>query len=112
MLTLKTALGPLAVIAVVFALTGVTSSYAQEKSPTDHSDSEMKQCMAMMSRTGDADADFMRNMIPHHQMAIDMAKEELNKGNNHEAREMAQKIIDAQTKEISTLLTWMKAHKE
>ena len=68
--------------------------------------------MAMMSHTGDADADFVKNMIMHQEMAVDMAQEELDKGNNPEERAMAQNIIDAQTKEISTMRTWLKNHHE
>lgn len=71
----------------------------------------MKQCMKM-TRTGDADADFVTNMIPHHQMAIDMAKKELAKGGNPEARAMAQKMIDAQQEEITTMQAWLKNHQE
>lgn len=108
MFTLKNALGPFAVIAAVFVLAGATSSFAHEKS---NSDSAMKQCMSM-SHSGKADADFIRNMIPHHQMALDMAKDELKKGKDPAAREMARNIIDAQTKEISMMRAWLKDRKQ
>jgi uncharacterized protein (DUF305 family) len=42
-------------------------------------------------------------MIRHHQGAIDMAKTELAKGGNAEAKALAQKIIDAQQAEITEM---------
>jgi len=42
-------------------------------------------------------------MIKHHQGAIDMAKTELSKGGNADAKALAQKIIDAQQGEITEM---------
>jgi uncharacterized protein (DUF305 family) len=53
--------------------------------------------------SGNADADFLLMMIPHHQSAIDMAKVELEKGTDKETKAMAQMIIDAQEKEIAEM---------
>lgn len=57
---------------------------------------------------GNADVDFVRNMIPHHQGAIDMAKVELAHGKDAELRKMAQQIIDDQEKEIAQMQEWLK----
>ena len=49
-------------------------------------------------------------MIPHHQAALDMAKAELKFGKDAKARAMAEKLIEAQEKEIAELEEWLKAH--
>ena len=55
----------------------------------------------------DADVAFICGMVAHHQGAIDMAKVELLHGDNAWAKEMAQKVIDAQTKEIAEMTGWL-----
>ena len=45
-------------------------------------------------------------MIPHHQSAIDMAKVQLEQGDDPQLRAMAEKIIAAQEKEIEELEAW------
>ena len=55
----------------------------------------------------DIDVAFVCGMIPHHQGAINMAKAELEHGDNQWAKDMAQKVIDAQEKEIAEMVTWL-----
>ena len=50
--------------------------------------------------TGDADRDFARMMIPHHQGAIDMALVELRYGKDERLKRLAQEIIVDQQQEI------------
>jgi len=53
--------------------------------------------------TGDADRDFARMMIPHHQGAIDMALVELRYGRDKRLKRLAQEIIVSQQQEIGVM---------
>lgn len=64
----------------------------------------------MKPMSGDADKDFAMMMMAHHQGAIDMAEVELKYGKDETLRNMAQKIIDAQKKEIEEFEDWQAAH--
>lgn len=58
----------------------------------------------MMSGTT-FDRMFLQSMIVHHQGAIDMSQTELTQGSNPDARQLAQKIINAQQAEINEMQT-------
>lgn len=67
---------------------------------------KMHQAM-MIAPTGDADVDFVRGMIPHHQGAIDMARIQLEFGKDPELRALSEAIIAAQEKEIADMQAWL-----
>ena len=57
----------------------------------------------------DFDRDFIREMIPHHQMAVMMASMMLGSTERPEMKKLGQDIIDAQTREINQMRTWYEA---
>ncbi|MDG3578399.1 DUF305 domain-containing protein [Rhizobium sp. YJ-22] len=75
----------------------------------ENASAKMHRDMAV-SLSGDADVDFVRGMIPHHQGAIDMAKVELQYGKDPEIRKMAEGVIAAQKAEIAEMKRWLEKH--
>jgi uncharacterized protein (DUF305 family) len=86
------------------AFTAMLACSAQAADDMSH-----KECMPMV-KTGNADVDFIRNMIPHHKMALEMSEKQMKEGKDDEARSMAKKIIEGQKKEISEMEGWLKSH--
>jgi uncharacterized protein (DUF305 family) len=68
---------------------------------------EMQNSMMAGGTAADLDVAFICAMMPHHQGAIDMAKAELAYGDDPWAKDLAQKIIDAQTAEIAAMREWV-----
>jgi uncharacterized protein (DUF305 family) len=71
---------------------------------------KMHMAMAGIEQSGDADTDFVRLMLPHHQGAIEMAKVQLMHGKDPQMRRLAQEIITDQQSEIELMQQWLKAH--
>jgi uncharacterized protein (DUF305 family) len=57
--------------------------------------------------TGNADIDFIKSMIPHHQGAVEMAKIVLANGADPEVRKLAEAVIAAQEAEITWMTEWL-----
>jgi len=69
---------------------------------------KMHMAMGAIKRSGNADVDFVRLMLPHHQAAIDMAKTQLVYGKDPQMRRLAQEIITDQQLEIELMQRWLK----
>jgi uncharacterized protein (DUF305 family) len=84
-----------------------------ERSFQDLMDEAMARMHAGMEgapRTGDPDRDFVTQMIPHHQGAIDMAKALLVHGKDPALQRLAKEIITDQRSEIDLMRAWLEAH--
>jgi uncharacterized protein (DUF305 family) len=57
--------------------------------------------------SGNADVDFVKGMLPHHQGAVDMAKIVLEHGKDPKVRKLARDIIKAQNVEIAFMKSWL-----
>jgi len=68
---------------------------------------EMNRQMMAGMMAEDIDVALVCGMIPHHQSAITMAQAELEHGDDQWAKDLAQKVIDAQQQEISDMLAWL-----
>lgn len=76
----------------------------------DDSMARMHGGMEGAPRTGDPDRDFVTQMIPHHQGAIDMARILLVHGKDPALRQLAKEIIADQQNEIQVMRQWLAAH--
>lgn len=61
----------------------------------------------MIDYTGDADVDFVRGMIPHHQGAVDMAAILTAEGSNPDIRALADGVFRSQSYEIAWQRQWL-----
>ena len=66
--------------------------------------------MMAVPETGNPDHDFLAQMIPHHQGAIDMAKVELQYGKDPILRKLSEDVVKAQESEIAFMKGWLAKH--
>lgn len=60
-----------------------------------------------MKDYNDSDLKFIRDMIPHHQMAVDMAAREYHDAKSPEVKEWARAIWAGQKDEIEKFRKWL-----
>ncbi|MHC5729596.1 MAG: DUF305 domain-containing protein, partial [Nostoc sp.] len=98
-------------------ITACTNTASQKESQvpnataTNTSDKQMNHSMAMDLGPADANFDlrFLDAMIPHHQGAVEMAKEAQNKSKRPEIKKLADNIIKSQNQEITQMKRWRQA---
>ena len=66
----------------------------------------MRTDLAALSKAKNFDQAFIEEMIPHHQMAVMMSQHLLSNAVHPEMKQLAQAIIQAQTKEINEMQSW------
>lgn len=107
-----------AIIALIIGFGGGYLIANNKTSPTAHvmpDGSSMSNTMANMTaglegKTGDEfDKAFIQEMIIHHEGAVSMAQQALQQAKHSEIKEIAQDIIDAQTREITTMRGWIQS---
>lgn len=62
-----------------------------------------------LKTASDFDQEFVRQMVPHHQMAVMMAQMASNRATRPEIRTLAQSIIKSQNAEIAQMQGWQQA---
>lgn len=81
-----------------------TASTKAFKSANDRMHTDMA-----ITFSGDADVDFVKGMLPHHQGAVEMAKIVLSHGKDPKVRKLARNIIKSQNTEIGFMKAWLAA---
>lgn len=75
-----------------------------------HSAESMHVAMAATVPSGDADVDFVRLMLLHHQAAVQMARIQLAHGGDGQIQRLAQEIVTDQQSEIEVMRLWLTRH--
>lgn len=92
-------------IVVIILLAMYAFNYNKEES-TQTSQSLSMPMNHQMHMAIISEEQFISEMIPHHQEAVDTAKIILANSNNQELKALAQNIVNAQTQEIAQLKSW------
>lgn len=94
-------LAAVAIAAIVWAIVAMGSGH--------HDDGMMSGNAATQTHMDGAAMDdkaFIAMMVPHHQMALDMAKIELERGTDAQTKAFARQVVADQSKEIAQMKAW------
>jgi uncharacterized protein (DUF305 family) len=78
--------------------------------PILESIAEIRKILRKAMNVNEQDVMFVKEMIKHHDMAVKMANEQIDKGKNEDVIALAKTIAKAQQKEIEWMRAWMKDH--
>ena len=106
-MNIRTLLAAAAMMAVPAIALGQAMDHDMGGQALMQANERMMDAMQSMEPSGDTDKDFAMMMIDHHKGAIDMAKVQLEHGDDPELRALAEKIIADQEKEISQMQEWL-----
>jgi len=107
-------------VVAVALLAGAAPAWGQARPPKpgEKGASEMHQHMhegarelQQMKPSGDPDRDFAMMMREHHEHGIQMAKDLLAHGKDRKTRELAQRIMDEQQRDLKELDAWLESHR-
>jgi len=90
----------------LLALTGLAAAPALANPATAQSQEDMDKLKPLSGQ--EFETEFMKMMIGHHQSAIDMSKLAPDRAMRQEVKDIAQKIMADQTREISDMTGWLK----
>ena len=99
---------PLLTLAVALALGACTDSPTGPGDALDPDSQLRLNAAAPDRRTARFEIDFMKDMIDHHAMAVEMAEICLTKAVHEELRATCENIIAAQSAEIERMQTWLR----
>ena len=70
---------------------------------------DMKEVVEGLRTADPFDKAFIEAMVPHHESALQMAKQAQDRAEHPEIKGLADAIVTAQTRDIATMKVWLKA---
>lgn len=64
--------------------------------------------MGSLTKSGQFDRDFLKMMIPHHEGAIRMSRQVIERGSDPQVKQLARSIVTSQQAEIDQMKRWLK----